>query len=201
MAKNKFYGVRKGFNTGIYDNWSEASAQINGFSGAEYKGFPTRAEAEAFMNGGLEFDTNEHIDETDLYRIYVDGSFKEDMNSVGFGIVVTKNGEILHRDAGRVPTSDTSQRNVIGEIYASIRTIQIAIANDYKNICICYDYEGIEKWINGSWEAKTPLSKRYIEYINKYKSVLNISFNHVYGHSGDVFNEEADRLAKLGCGL
>lgn len=45
-AKNKFYVVWQGRTPGIYDNWDEAARQIHGFSGARFKAFRTRAEAE-----------------------------------------------------------------------------------------------------------------------------------------------------------
>ena len=37
MAKNKFYVVWKGLNPGIYDNWAECKAQVDGQEGAKYK--------------------------------------------------------------------------------------------------------------------------------------------------------------------
>jgi ribonuclease HI len=53
MAKNKSYAVRKGHRPGIYDEWFGAlgaEAQIKGFPGAEYKGFASRGEAEAWLD-------------------------------------------------------------------------------------------------------------------------------------------------------
>jgi ribonuclease HI len=48
MAKSKkFYVVWKGVKPGIYDNWEEASLQVSGFQGAQYKSFSTKAEAES----------------------------------------------------------------------------------------------------------------------------------------------------------
>lgn len=49
MAK-KVYAVKKGFVPGIYTSWSECQEQINGFSGAEFKGFSVMSDAEAYMN-------------------------------------------------------------------------------------------------------------------------------------------------------
>lgn len=52
MAKNKFYVVWKGLNPGIYDNWAECKAQVEGQEGAKYKSFESReAAAEAFDKG------------------------------------------------------------------------------------------------------------------------------------------------------
>ena len=53
MGKNKFYAVVKGHRPGIYDEWfgaHGAEAQVKGFAGARYKGFPSRREAEAWYN-------------------------------------------------------------------------------------------------------------------------------------------------------
>ena len=44
MAK-KFYAVRAGRKTGIFETWSESQAQIIGFKGAAFKGFITLEEA------------------------------------------------------------------------------------------------------------------------------------------------------------
>lgn len=46
-AKPKFYVVWKGYNPGVYTTWAEASAQVNGYPGAQYKSFSTMAEARA----------------------------------------------------------------------------------------------------------------------------------------------------------
>jgi ribonuclease HI len=49
MASKKYYVVLKGRKTGIFTTWEECEEQINGFSGAIYKSFKTRAEAEAAL--------------------------------------------------------------------------------------------------------------------------------------------------------
>lgn len=49
MAKKKVYAVKVGKIPGIYDTWDECKEQVNGYPGAEYKGFADRAEAEQYM--------------------------------------------------------------------------------------------------------------------------------------------------------
>lgn len=49
MAAKKFYAVRKGHRVGIFESWEECKVAVEGFSGAEYKGFPNREEAEAYL--------------------------------------------------------------------------------------------------------------------------------------------------------
>ena len=45
MKKTKFYAVRNGKKCGIFSTWDECRKQIHGYSGAEYKSFPTKEEA------------------------------------------------------------------------------------------------------------------------------------------------------------
>jgi len=52
MAKKKIYAVRKGHKTGLFYTWDECKKAVYGYSGAEYKGFLTKEEAEAFLNIG-----------------------------------------------------------------------------------------------------------------------------------------------------
>ena len=47
MAKNKYYVVWRGRKTGIFTSWEECKAQVLGFDGAQYKGYPTEDEARA----------------------------------------------------------------------------------------------------------------------------------------------------------
>ena len=50
MAKVKYYGVKRGLVPGVYTSWDECKAQVDGFSGAEYKSFKTEEEANDYVN-------------------------------------------------------------------------------------------------------------------------------------------------------
>lgn len=52
MAKKKFYAVQNGRVPGVYLTWDECKKQVDGYSGASYKSFPTREEAENYVKGG-----------------------------------------------------------------------------------------------------------------------------------------------------
>lgn len=45
----KYYAVKVGRIPGIYQTWDETKEQINGYSGAVYKGFTTLHDAEQFI--------------------------------------------------------------------------------------------------------------------------------------------------------
>ena len=72
MAKVKFYAVKKGYETGIFTDWSKAKELVTGYPGADYKSFTNEDDAKKYMG---ELEDIVPIDEADLYNIYVDGSF------------------------------------------------------------------------------------------------------------------------------
>ena len=64
-----------------------------------------------------------------------------------------------------------------------------------------YDYEGIEKWANGSWKANKIKTQEYQKKVIQYRESMDIVFVKVLAHSGDVYNERADKLAKKAVGI
>ena len=58
-----YYAVQKGKKPGVYSNWNDCKAQVTGFSGAVYKKFGTKAEAEAFAAADSGYVTDEPIGE------------------------------------------------------------------------------------------------------------------------------------------
>lgn len=44
--KTKYYAVKVGRNTGIFDNWDDCKSQVIGYSGAIFKGFEKLEDAE-----------------------------------------------------------------------------------------------------------------------------------------------------------
>ncbi|MEK0195264.1 MAG: ribonuclease H [Oscillatoriales cyanobacterium] len=50
MVSKKYYAVFKGRKTGIFSSWQECEEQITGFSGALYKSFKTKGEAEEALD-------------------------------------------------------------------------------------------------------------------------------------------------------
>lgn len=51
MAAKKVYAVRRGKVIGILDSWDACKEAVDGYPGAEYKGFKTLEEARAYMEG------------------------------------------------------------------------------------------------------------------------------------------------------
>jgi ribonuclease HI len=49
MAQKKYYAVRSGREPGVYQTWSECKAQVDGYPKADYKGFGSLHEAQAWL--------------------------------------------------------------------------------------------------------------------------------------------------------
>lgn len=207
MAK-KYYAVAKGKTPGIYLTWNDCKAQVDGFSGAVYKGFATMQEAEEFVvkygGGAASSVTKNNSSEisTDTHLVaYVDGSYEHSMRQYAYGCVLVLPEETVTLNGSGNEEDYVSMRNVAGEILGSEHAIRWAVEHGYSSITIYYDYEGIEKWANGIWKANKAGTQRYKEFVAKQREKIDISFLKVAAHTGVKYNEMADQLAKAALGL
>ena len=192
----KYYAVKKGRKTGIFTTWDDCKAQVNGYKGAVYKSFSTRREAQAYLQAATQTKAPEGL------VAYVDGSFNAKTHVYGYGCVIMEQGQVIKMIYGKGTHPDyVGMRNVAGEIFGSEVAIEYAIANGYQHISVYYDYMGIEKWANGSWQANKPGTKAYAAKIKEYKNHITIHFCKVLAHSGNTYNDMADALAKKAAGI
>ncbi len=201
MAK-KYYAVRKGKTAGIYMSWDDCKAQVQGFSGAEYKSFPTITEAEAYMGGAvknsIQVENEGGVPVTDKLNAvaYVDGSYNIATKEFSYGVVMFHDGKELHFSQKVDDRELAEMRNVAGEIKGSECAMRYAVENGCEILVIYHDYEGISKWCTGAWKANKPGTIAYKKYYEEVSSKLKVEFIKVKGHSGDRFNDVADELAK-----
>ena len=196
----KFYAVRKGKVPGIYTTWPETQEQTQGFSGAEYKSFKTKDEAEDYLGVNKKETTSiQNISTDEQVFAYVDGSFEKSKPDLyGSGIVLLDNEDNVLEKLS-IPGNDpeyAESNNIAGEICATLAAITYAVNNGYKQITIYHDYQGIKFWAVGDWKANKPISKDYVQQYNVYKEMINIIFVKVAAHTGVQYNELADQLAK-----
>ncbi|MBE5926666.1 MAG: reverse transcriptase-like protein [Lachnospiraceae bacterium] len=203
MAK-KYYAVKIGKTPGIYYTWDDCKAQVEGYKGAVYKGFASIEEADAFIN----MDASVSVKADNFLEIpkgtvvaYVDGSFSVETNEYGYGAVVFCNGEEIHLSGKGSQDYMISMRNVAGEIIGSRVAMEFAIEKKCEKLIIYHDYEGIAKWCLGEWKTNKKGTIEYKEYFDSIKNKINIEFIKVKGHSGDKYNELADKLAKGSLGI
>ncbi|MDD8049318.1 MAG: ribonuclease H family protein [Thomasclavelia sp.] len=193
---SKYYAIKKGRKTGIFNTWNECKSYVDGYSGAVYKSFNSKEEADNYLN---QIEINKDIEGL---IAYVDGSYNIKTKEYGYGCVLIDDGKVVQTLSNKGNNKDyASMRNVAGEILGSLKAIEYALNNNYPGIMIYYDYEGIEKWANGSWKASKEGTKEYVSLINKYSTNIDIGFIKVLAHSGDTYNEMADQLAKKSVGV
>ncbi|WP_027108922.1 viroplasmin family protein [Lacticigenium naphthae] len=192
---SKYYAIKKGRKPGIYRTWAEAQAQIKGFSGAQFKSFPTEKDANEFIDP----PTVKAVDWTasDTVEAYVDGSFNRKKNQYSYGVVMLKDGQVLDT----FYRADNDERyvasfQIAGEVFGALEAIRWAKERHYTSILIHYDYMGIEQWATGMWKANKPVSKDYIHEYKELAKDITVRFKKEKAHTGIEFNELADQLAK-----
>ena len=196
---NKYYSVRRGRVPGIYTDWGECLKQVSGFSGAVYKSFSTRLEAESFLKNE-EASSLPEIPSSQA-EFYVDGSFLEEKGEYSFGMVVLWEGEELCFNGKSDDPELAAMRNVAGEIRGAREAMQFALEHGLNEISIYHDYAGIAFWCTGEWKAGKPGTIAYRDYYESIKDLLKVHFIKVKGHSHNHYNDLADRLAKEALGI
>lgn len=280
MAGKKYYAVKKGKTTGIFKSWAECRDSVDGYSGAEYKGFMLLEEAEAYMKGtkGLVEDSaaqkagrierhaskaseskskDSHAaskaggadredgyaaskaggaDRKDGYAAskaggadrkdgdaaskakgadsqacagecpepgtllaYVDGSYDDSLKKYAFGCVfITSDGQVETEYGNGDNEQSLRHRNVTGEMLGAMYAVKTAILSGFRRVEICYDYQGIEKWVTGEWNSRTELTRKYAIAMREWGKDIEICFTKVAAHTNVYYNELADKMAKTG---
>lgn len=204
MAKKKIYAVKKGKNTGIFQTWDACKASVDGYPGAEYKSFFSMEEADAYLTGASNpmqnvFSGNETLikGETDQIVAYVDGSFNKEIGRYSFGcVIIMPDGEIIRESGNGDNPESLALRNVTGEMLGAMYAVKWCDVNGFSAVRICYDYMGIEMWATGGWKTNNSLTRKYAAFMRESGARIRISFQKIAAHTGDKYNEEADKLAK-----
>lgn len=189
----KYYAVKNGRKTGIFTDWASCRAQVEGYSCAEYKSFAERAAAEQYLQG----DTAEFSQVT----AYVDGSYNVKTGEYAYGAVIFAGGEPQSHSAKFSDSEMAEMRNVAGEIKGAEYVMRYCVENGIERVKIVYDYVGIEAWATGAWKTNKKGTAAYKAYYDSIKDKLSVSFEKVKGHSGDEYNDMADKLAKSALGI
>ncbi len=163
----------------------------------------------------LEIETKESLDKfikeqrteptlKDFFEIYTDGSAlakegHKDNRKGGFGIVFIKNDEVLETfNEGMYPT--TTGRMELWAAYAALMTLKpknkATIYSDSMYVVNSFNKGWLEKWEKEGWTYRKngDLLEKILKEYRKFPKKA-IKFVHVKGHSGNKYNEMADKLA------
>ena len=146
---SKYYAVKKGKVPGIYLNWNDCKAMVDGYQGAVYKSFKTIEEAEKFINGekiiaGEKTITGMKSSGENSTYAFVDGSFNKATHTYGYGGFLVTDYEKYVLQGADNDAEMATMRNVAGEIKGAEAAVKKAIELGIKELVIYYDYMGIE---------------------------------------------------------
>jgi len=125
------------------------------------------------------------------YQAYVDGSYID--SKTGYGAIILRLGIPIKKLYGRLKGSE-DLRQVGGELQAVKEVLTYCAQNDIGEIAIFYDYTGIREWAEDNWKANKTITKSYKAFMKQ--NTVTVHWQKVKAHSGNIFNEMADRLAK-----
>lgn len=171
MKKKKYYAVR---NTNqIFKNWSDCERVVKGAKGIEFKSFPTKEQAEAYLRGEEPVLSTKKTSEIVPYvsesgikgtirmaedsdpllwgvegiMYSIDGSFNTQTQTYGGAFACYENGVLL--DAKAIANNKpnfAASRNVAGEVCGFGLAIEDAISRGLTKLTVVCDYEGIFRW-------------------------------------------------------
>lgn len=221
----KFYVVWAGRQTGIFTDWPTAHKAVDKFTGARFKSFPTRAEAEQAFRQGKSTATsapsgtpkasisNEarraaHTAHQFEVSIYCDGACEPNPGHAGSGIVVYRKGELAELWYGLYNPMGTNNTAELNALYHALRMAEAEIDKS-NSVEICcdsqYSINCIRTWAPG-WEKKgwkrAGGEIKNLEIIQECYAIYRrikkkLTLTHVSAHVGTEGNELADRMAML----
>ena len=139
--------------------------------------------------------------ETDIPPVlsaYVDGSFDKETARFAYGVIMLDgDNTVAMMSAADDDPELASMHNVAGEIKGAEAAIQFCLDHGVKELTIFHDYEGIAKWPLGLWKANKLGTQAYRDFYKEAVKSMKITFVKVKGHSGNKYNDMADKLAGI----
>ncbi len=177
--------------THLLDSWSECQSIIKGVSNVKYRAFTNKKEAQNYLNILSKPFFTKNKTKTSI-RIYVDGSFNGLCKKSAWAWVATTLEGILAFDKG-LTLHNALSRNIDGELEAVKQAILWA-QKHHHHVTLVHDYEGIARWADGTWKAKSQIAKDYVLFL--HSRPINYHFEKVKAHSHNKWNDYVDALAK-----
>lgn len=200
------YAARVGDESKIFTSWSECQKFTHGRH-AKFKKFTSEKEAKAWLE-----DVEEPTVSKNALHVYTDGSlvFHEGENRMGIGACYKHNDEIyefsskLTEEEIKIISSTSRLKDLtLSSSLAELCAIGFALRNkfpdSYDEIVINVDNDCAPGWITGNFKINQPFIVPLVESIRELmRSHKKVTLVHVKGHSNDIMNSIADRLAGHG---
>jgi ribonuclease HI len=222
----KYYVVWAGRKPGVFDNWPSALASVDKFTGAKYKAFPSRTEAEqAYRDGSSAHIVRRtgnkpspskaersaaHVAHQAEVSIYCDGACEPNPGNAGSGVVMYREGVLAELWYGLYNPKGTNNTAELNALHEALRMAEVEIKAGY-GVEICSDSQYaincISVWAKG-WEKKDWQKKdgeiKNLDLIQDGYAIYqrikdeDLTLTHVAAHVGTEGNELADRMAMYG---
>lgn len=136
--------------------------------------------------------------------VYTDGSFDKATGRCTGAYIAVEGSQIIYCGLVKLEKPEYKESwNVSAELMAALIAVMSSantINNEDYELTIVHDYVGVSEYVNQvkPWKAKKAIPKLYAAGIGKFRQEhkgVRLGFRKVKGHSGDVYNEMADRLA------
>ena len=222
----KFYATKVGrVSNVIHTSWEECEKNVKGYSGAIFKSFANRTDAENYLRG------EEHISpvispipqrsighspfQNQTVMIYTDGSHSKVVGGhIGYGAYCSFNGQ-EYAFSGKITSERLSQYGIdpqtevsnptaeflgFAEVLRMFYSAQVKISPMYK-LVFAIDYIGVQAWMTGTWQRKLDHIRKIYDSCQQMIQAISLTqyeIIHVAGHSGVHGNTQADILAKGG---
>jgi ribonuclease HI len=221
MAK-KFYAVLKGHKVGIFTTWAACQASTKGYSGAAFKSFTTKEEADVYLGdtsmspGTSPAKSIQATAATGLtvvlayqfpIQIYTDGACDPNPGATGSGLVIYEYGKLTTLKYGYHAPNGTNNTAELIALREAIKLahdyiekgkpVEILSDSDYSLKAVFVWSEGWEKknWTKGGSAPIQNLELIKECYVLSRPLIGKVQMTHVRAHSGTEGNELADRLS------
>jgi len=176
-AKHKvYYVVKRGHNPGLYLDKGKALQQIKNYPNGKMKRVKGYENARAYLQG----KTIKKKEKPPL--IFIDGSYMQNGAFASYGFVVMESERIIAKDSGIIFDFDVIHLHSLGaEMFALIRAVEWAIANEYKKVHVVYDSEAViqrlenDEKVNGKQEKGI---QKLVQTYEQYKKYIEINYSH-----------------------
>ena len=213
----KYYAVKIGYKPGIYNTWDEAKAQVDGYSGARFKSFPTIEQAEEFMQDKDKIKKSNNTRQANhnyFAIIYTDGGCRNTGNSKGdhvhntdkaawaYLISNSKTGQNIYNSAACLgATNNQMELTALKEaLYKLIElhynSEHLLFKLDSKYVVVPIQTGRLTEWHDRKWHnssgtvANKDLWKDIFELLKVFPYA---EFTWVKGHAGHAGNEFVDQ--------
>jgi len=217
MSGKKFYAIAVGRKPGIYSNWPMAQAQVQGYPGAKFKGFPSREEAQSWLDNPTATTspfrpsktriTTQNGDRGDTspkegeITIYTDGGARYNPGPGGYGIVQIFQG-VKKEISGGYRHTTNNRMELMGCIVAlrelESRTATVTLYSDSSYVVNGISKGWAKKWRKNGWiksDKQPAINPDLWGQLLDLIEGLDITFKWVKGHAGHPMNERCDELA------